>query len=249
MPTIHTNFVIPLADLQSVDGGEEKMDTGEVTHRSSTAFRPCCIKCGVFSNQDGSGYAEFGNTRVLAQIYGPNSDEKWEEDHAKITVSIKGVVENKQSEMRAQLNSSISAVIFAEKYPGKTIEIEVTVLNDDGGVLAAALIAASLAISHSGIEAMGTMTAAHVGVTAEGDFVTDPSISDFEDRNLVGGVTLCLVPNLNQVTCVDVYGLVPHSRLPSLITTAREKALALVTVIRKSIIANVEQSQKPAETF
>uniref|UniRef100_A0A8R1DLA8 MADF domain-containing protein n=2 Tax=Caenorhabditis japonica TaxID=281687 RepID=A0A8R1DLA8_CAEJA len=69
MPTIRSNLSIPLAAIEKLDDG--KMETDEkVEKRAETAFRPLSVKCGVFGAQDGSGYAEFGNTRVLAQIYG-----------------------------------------------------------------------------------------------------------------------------------------------------------------------------------
>ena len=67
MPTIRSNLSIPLTHLNRID--DVRMETDDVEKRSETTFRPLCVKCGVFGAQDGSGYAEFGNTRVLAQMY------------------------------------------------------------------------------------------------------------------------------------------------------------------------------------
>lgn len=69
MPTTRSNLSIPLTHLARID--DDRMETDSEEHkRANTAFRPLCVKCGVFGAQDGSGYAEFGNTRVLAQMCG-----------------------------------------------------------------------------------------------------------------------------------------------------------------------------------
>ncbi|EFP08382.1 hypothetical protein CRE_16179 [Caenorhabditis remanei] len=181
MPTIRSNLSIPLTHLNRID--DVRMETDDVEKRSETTFRPLCVKCGVFGAQDGSGYAEFGNTRVLAQMY--------EKEHL---TSVNNL-------------SSLSAVIFVNKYPGKVIDIEVTVLSDDGGVLSTAITAVTLALAHSGIEHMGLTASAHVALKSNGDYITDPSTSEAEDA--IGGVTFAFVPNLGQTTCVNLYGRIP----------------------------------------
>uniref|UniRef100_A0A8R1EY73 RNase_PH domain-containing protein n=1 Tax=Caenorhabditis japonica TaxID=281687 RepID=A0A8R1EY73_CAEJA len=137
---------------------------------------------------------------------GPDSDGKWEEDHAKISVSVKGVDESRIAAIRAPPTSAVSAVIFAAKYPGKVIDIEVTVLSDDGGVLATALNAVTLALAHSGIENMGITASCHVALTSNHEYVTDPSLA--EASNAIGGITFGFVPNLTQATCVDVHNII-----------------------------------------
>ncbi|UMM21032.1 hypothetical protein L5515_002892 [Caenorhabditis briggsae] len=238
MPTNRSNLSILLTHLSRVD--DDRMDTEEVEQRSSTAFRPLSVKCGVFGAQDGSGYAEFGNTRVLAQILGPDGDGKWEEDHAKVVVTLKGV-ENETSvaEWRAELTSSASAVIFVNKYPGKVIEIEITVLSDDGGVLSTAITAMALALAHSGIEHMGLTASVHVAMRPNGDYITDPSTS--ESSGILGGVTFAFVPNLDQTTCVDLYGRISLKAARPLLEFARQRAITIVPAIHKAIVNSVKE--------
>ncbi|EFP04431.1 hypothetical protein CRE_25738 [Caenorhabditis remanei] len=254
MPTIRSNLSIPLTHLNRID--DVRMETDDVEKRSATAFRPLCVKCGVFGAQDGSGYAEFGNTRVLAQMYekkhltsvnklynfstGPEGDGKWEEAHAKVTITLKGVEnETKVAELRADLTSSLSAVIFINKYPGKVIDIEVTVLSDDGGVLSTAITAVTLALAHSGIEHMGLTASAHVALKSNGDYITDPSTSEAEDA--IGGVTFAFVPNLGQTTCVNLYGRIPLKATSPLLEFARQRAIALVPAIHKAVVNSVKE--------
>ncbi|EGT47860.1 CBN-EXOS-4.2 protein [Caenorhabditis brenneri] len=240
MPTIRSNLNIPLTHLSRIE--DDQMEAIEMDKRSATTFRPLCVKCGVFGAQDGSGYAEFGNTRVLAQIIGPDGDGKWEEDHAKITVTLKGLENEKQiAEYRAELMSSASSVIFINKYPGKVIEIEVTVLSDDGGVLSAALSAVTLALAHSGIEHMGLTASVHVGMRANEDYITDPSTSESADT--LGGVTFAFVPNLSQTTCVSLYGRIPIEATKSLLEFAKQRAIAIVPVLHKAIVNSIKEKQ------
>ncbi|KAF1763579.1 hypothetical protein GCK72_011846 [Caenorhabditis remanei] len=84
--------------------------------------------------------------------------------------------------------------IFINKYPGKVIDIEVTVLSDDGGVLSTAITAVTLALAHSGIEHMGLTASAHVALRQNGDYMTDPSTSEAEDA--IGGVTFAIIIEL-----------------------------------------------------
>ncbi|CAB3402377.1 unnamed protein product [Caenorhabditis bovis] len=239
MPIVRSNLCIPLSDLKSVNDGTS-MEV-ETISRPSTVFRESCVKCGVFGVQDGSGYAEFGNTRVLAQIHGPESDEKWEEAYARVTVSLNGVDEQKNAEIRPQFFSALSAVIFVDKYPGKAIDIEITVLSDDGGALAVGLIAGSLALAHSGIENMGLMSSVHVAMCADGSFMTDPSHKEMEKHHSKGGITFAFVPNLNQVTCIDVYGRIPHQSIESLTSFAKERAISLIPTLHKAILNSVRE--------
>ncbi|KAF1763553.1 hypothetical protein GCK72_011819 [Caenorhabditis remanei] len=227
MPTIRSNLSIPLTHLNRID--DVRMETDDVEKRSETTFRPLCVKCGVFGAQDGSGYAEFGNTRVLAQMY--------EKEH--LTSVYKSIISTKVAEFRAELTSSLSAVIFVNKYPGKVIDIEVTVLSDDGGVLSTAIIAVTLALAHSGIEHMGLTASAHVALRSNGDYITDPSTSEAEDA--IGGVTFAFVPNLGQTTCVNLYGRIPLKATSPLLEFARQRAIALVPAIHKAVVNSVKE--------
>lgn len=130
-------------------------------------------------------------------------------------------------------------MIFASKYPGKVIEIEITVLSDDGGVLSTALSAVTLAISHSGIENMGLMASVHVAMNSDGECLTDPSTS--ESEGAIGGVTFAFVPNLGQTTCVDIYGRIPLKSSSSLLEFAKQRACALVPTIHKAIVNSVRE--------
>ncbi|CAI5444750.1 unnamed protein product [Caenorhabditis angaria] len=239
MPKIRSNLCVPLEALKKVGNVEEKMEIGE--ERNLEKFRDLCVKCGVFGAKDGSGYAEFGNTMVLAQINGPDGDGKWEENYAKITISLKGVDEQKNAQYRGQITSAISAIIFANKYPGKVIDIEVTVLADDGGILAASLVAASLALAHSGIENMGLMSAAHIGLTKSGKYITDPNIEEIDKNEIIGGITLAIVPNINQITCTDIYGRIPLPKIPDLLEFSKNRAISIIPTLHKAVLNSVKE--------
>uniref|UniRef100_A0A1I7UJR3 RNase_PH domain-containing protein n=1 Tax=Caenorhabditis tropicalis TaxID=1561998 RepID=A0A1I7UJR3_9PELO len=176
---------------------------------------------------------------MIKKRFGPDGDGKWEDSYAKITLNLKGVEdETKLAEYRAEIISCISSVIFVQKYPGKVIDIEITVISDDGGALSTALTAVSLALAHSGIEHVGLTTSAHV-VLRNDEYITDPSTS--ESEGVIGGVTFSFVPNLGQSTGINLYGRVPIENVKNLLEFARQKAISLVPVIHKAIVKSVDE--------
>ncbi|EYB99406.1 hypothetical protein Y032_0122g1035 [Ancylostoma ceylanicum] len=106
---------------------------------------PYCFKCRVFDGPPGSAYAEFGETKVLARVYGPVDDANGDPSAATLSLKMKGFPED--ARIGSQILSVVKTCVMAHKYSQCEFEVEVTVLSDDGGLLQCALMATILALT------------------------------------------------------------------------------------------------------
>ncbi|KAK5983344.1 Pyridoxal phosphate enzyme YggS family [Trichostrongylus colubriformis] len=196
-------------------------------------FRPVCLKCCVFEGPPGSAYAEFGETKVLAKVYGPTDDPNGDSNAASLSLKMKGLTSS--SPIASQVLSVIKTCVMVHKYSQCSFEVEVTVLNDDGGLLQCALMAATLALADAEVLVLDVVVAAHVARTPSGDWIVDPT-----SEQIVSGsseCTLALMPNQNQIVCCDIRGgHLTSPQIDEFITFATDKAMKLYPVLRKALL-------------
>jgi len=123
-------------------------------------------RLGLFGWADGSALFEQGNTKVLAVVHGPReparrSDREHDEAVVNVDFSVAAFATSERKKRRpgdrrnveaaAALRQSFEAVIERRQYPRSAIDISVHVLQSDGGALAAAINAATLALIDAGV--------------------------------------------------------------------------------------------------
>lgn len=143
------------------------------------------------------------------------------------------------------MESALRSIVCLELFCKAQIDVEITVLNDDGGVLAAALIASSLALIDSGIQVYDVCVAAHIVMLADGRIIVDPSTSSFSlssaadlgesPENSHLSVTVGMMPSLNQLTCCEFVGIAESHQLRHAIAVAVENSLKLYPLVRKTL--------------
>lgn len=83
------------------------------------------------------------------------------------------------------------------------VGIEITVLSDDGGALAACLIAAGVALTSAGVECFDVVLACHLLIDQEGKFIVDPCHEQLSRVSREGGqwaaITIGVMPALEKV--------------------------------------------------
>lgn len=106
-----------------------------------------------------------------------------------------------------------------DKFPKSVIEAYVVVLQDDGGVLPAAITCASLALADAGIDMydmVASCSAGHVGDRV----LVDPSKAEqqlYASQGVFGGVHMSYMASLRQVTHHSHTGSLPVEELEKLI--------------------------------
>ncbi|KAK6750224.1 hypothetical protein RB195_002302 [Necator americanus] len=227
------------------DDFETAIAQGSTSVRQADAVRkngffdpsePVCFKCRIFDGPPGSAYAEFGETKVLARVYGPNDDPNGDPSAASLSLKVKGA--SNEARIGSQVLSVVKTCVMSHRYSQCSFEIEVTILNDDGGLLQCAIIAATLALADAEVLMLDVVVTAHVSRLPSGEYIVDPRSRQVTDG--CSECTLALMPNQNQIVCCDLRG--GHLTTPEveeLITFATEKAMKLYPVLRKALLATI----------
>jgi len=79
--------------------------------------------------------------------------------------------------------------------------VYITVLENDGGALAAGIICASLALADAGTEVYDLVTACSL-VHCQSRQVLDPTLKELRAKDANGSTTIAVLPSLNQVSCL-----------------------------------------------
>jgi len=169
-------------------------------------------------NADGSAYIEFGKNKIVAAVYGPKEVHPKHmvlPDRALIRCRYHmapfSVDERKnpapsrrEIEISKVIREALEPALIAEDYPRAAIEIFVEVLQSDGGSRVAGITASSLALSDAGINMRDLVVGCSSGIV-DGQVVLD--LNDTEDKEGSGDMPVAFMPNLNQVTLLQVDGI------------------------------------------
>lgn len=151
----------------------------------------------------GSALVEMGLTKAFATVTGPTSclrrtDER--SDRAIVEVTVQAAPfstadrrnfnpnsDRRLLEISHALQRALEAAILLETYPRSRIQVDVTILADDGGRLCAAVNAASLAVIDAGIPVKDFVCACSAGYSSTiGTSSTTPLV-DLNRREEAGG--------------------------------------------------------------
>lgn len=181
-------------------------------------LRPIKIEVGILKNADGSAYIEFGKNKIVAAVYGPK------EVHPKhMVLPDRAVVRcryhmapfsvderknpapsRREIEISKVIREALEPALISEDYPRAAIETFVEVLQSDGGSRVAGITASSLALSDAGINMRDLVVGCSSGIV-DGQVVLD--LNDTEDKEGTGDMPVAFMPNLNQVTLLQVDGI------------------------------------------
>ncbi len=181
-------------------------------------LRPIRMEVGQLKNADGSAYIEFGKNKIVAAVYGPKEVHPKHmvlPDRALIRCRYHmapfSVDERKnpapsrrEIEISKVIREALEPALIAEDYPRAAIQIFVEVLQSDGGSRVAGITASSLALSDAGINMRDLVVGCSSGIV-DGHVVLD--LNDTEDKEGSGDMPVAFMPNLNQVTLLQVDGI------------------------------------------
>eukprot|EP01133_Synstelium_polycarpum_P003728 gene3728-4297_t len=192
--------------------------------RSDEQFRQIFMKTGVITQASGSSYIEIEKTKLICSVHGPRATHKTEEfESAKLHCELKYatfsaaaersdfVESTKEKDYGLMIVQAIMGSLRLEMYPKTVIDIYVLVLNDDGGVLEAAITAASMALADAGVE-MYDMVAACSSVCVGDNVLLDPTHQEEVILNS-GHVLVAKMPSLNEITQLVQTGELSYSNV------------------------------------
>jgi exosome complex component RRP41 len=215
--------------------------------RKADDLRPLKIRVGVLKNADGSAYIEWGKNKIFAAVYGPK------ECHPKhIAMADRAVLKcryhmtpysvsdrkapqpsRREIELSKVIRESLTPALILEEYPRTAIEIYIEVLTSDGGSRAASITAAAAALADAGITMRDLVVACAAG-KAQDHLILD--LCDEEDKEGQVDLPVAYMPNLDQVTLLQMDGYLTREEFEQAFNMAKEGCLKVYKVQRESVI-------------
>ena len=222
--------------------------------RGNEEHRKVFLKTNVIGQAKGSAYLEQGGTKVMVGVYGPRevSHRKDFSMKGQLTAELKfapfACVERRghqadaeEDELGIILGEALSSTVCLHRYPKSCIEVFVTVLEDDGSVLAAALTASGLALANAGVHMFDLIVGSAVSLGEDNQLRVDPERGEGWGSGVKGELTIGLLPTLDQVVACLAEGRLPQSTLASALASASSTASALLPLVQQTIAENVKK--------
>ena len=186
--------------------------------RQDSEHRKIFLSTGVISKAKGSAYIEQGNTKLIVGVFGPKEVQKRSEFSVSGSLSTEfkfapfssdkrrgghKTEDREEEELSLVVSEALSSTVCLNKYPKSVIEVGVTVIEDDGAVVAAALTAAGLALADAGIHMYDLVLGVKVALTCDQETVrvtVDPDRGEEQMRR--GEMTLGYLPSLEQAMII-----------------------------------------------
>ncbi|XP_041474951.1 exosome complex component MTR3-like [Lytechinus variegatus] len=187
--------------------------------RSPEEIRPIFLKAGVVSQAKGSCYIEMKNTKVICAVYGPrevprrdgfviNGQLRCEFKFATFASEVRQghLTTSTEKDLALQVQQALEPAVCLHKIPKSQVDIFITVLENDGSVLSAAITCASVAVANAGIEMYDLVIGSSVRQSGE-KLLLDPTAFDeaadstaTDDPQAI--ITVGFLPSINQVSCL-----------------------------------------------
>ncbi|XP_071506164.1 exosome complex component MTR3-like [Diadema antillarum] len=193
--------------------------------RTPQEIRPVFLKAGVVSQARGSAYIEARNTKVLCAVYGPrevprregfsmSGQLRCEFKFASFSCRYRRshVTDSAERELGLQVQQALEPAVCLHKIPKSQVDVFVTVLENDGSALAAAITCASVAVANAGIEMYDIVIGCTVRQAGKSVLLDPTEVEEYhglcEKEPSHASVTAGVLPSLNQVS-----GLVQKGQL------------------------------------
>jgi exosome complex component RRP41 len=210
-------------------------------------LRPLKIEVGILKNADGSAQIEWGKNKIIAAVYGPK------EMHPKhLELADRAVLKcryhmapfsvderknpapsRREIEISKVIREALQPALFLEDYPRTAIQVYVEVLQSDGGSRVAGITASALALADAGINMRDLVVGCAVG-KVDGKIVLD--LNDTEDKEGSGDLPYAFMPNLNQVTLLQMDGLFTFDEFKEALELAKVGGMKVYKLQREALL-------------
>ncbi|MFT4308014.1 MAG: exosome complex exonuclease Rrp41 [Candidatus Woesearchaeota archaeon] len=221
--------------------------------RAVSEMRPIEAKAGVIPRADGSGYFRIGGTEAYAAVYGPrNLFPKFMQDPKKGILRckynmmpfsgsgdrVRPGTSRRSKEISWVTQQALLPALNLEDFPNAVVDVFIELPQTDAGTRAAGICAAAIALADAGITMKGLPAAIAVGRV--GDKLVVDLTKEEEDYDGEGGVAdmpIAMLPNLNQVTLLQMDGHLDPTLVVEGVNLARE-ALFTINEIQREALRN-----------
>lgn len=222
--------------------------TRSLDSRFPEQMRALTVRPDVITQAKGSCYLELGNTKLTCAIYGPRGSGKIGKtylDQGNVFCEIDLLPfcspkrrpyqrELEEQELSRHLQEALETVVRRETFPNAVVDVYVNVIEDDGGVLAASIIAASIALSLANIQVLDTLTACTTVSTSTCPLI-DPS--RLEQDLSSSQMTLALMANSGEIAQIYLKGPCEDVIMREAMTLATDGCAAIYEQIKPILLS------------
>jgi len=241
-----------------IDKGGDRCDG-----RRPEQIRPMFVKTGVVSQAKGSSYVEMSNTKIICAVYGPREVTRREDFsmQGQLNCELKFATfsscrkrrghqaDAEERDMSDVLLQTMEPAVMLEKFPKARMDVFVTVLQEDGSALAGAICAASAALADAAIDMYDLVAGCSLRQSGSLSLLDPCYQEEYQPKNSCkdeddGGMTVGLMPSLNQVTAFVQRGHMNISTVSSGFNSCMEGCQRIYPVIQDALTRAVKSQQK-----
>eukprot|EP00501_MAST-03F_sp_TOSAG23-6_P000168 GSMAST32.ASY1.ANO1.171.1 assembled CDS len=203
-------------------------------------------RMGVLPHADGSAYFQIGMCKVLCAVFGPRQAvHRGLELHDRAIVTCthssasfssteyrekrRGGTDRHSIEIQDTVQQCFATVLRTKIHPRSQIDIQLQVLQTDGGQLCACINAATLALADAGIPMNDMIVACSAGVL-DGTFVTDLNFLEESSGNPV--VPIGLLARSDKISMVKMTSKIPLEKFEELLKQAQGGCRQIYQIIQ-----------------
>jgi exosome complex component RRP41 len=212
--------------------------------RLAEELRPIEMKLDVVSRANGSAEVKFGNTFVIASVYGPRAlHPRYLQEprtgilRCRYNMAPFSVDERKSPgpdrrsiEISKVTRLALEPAIFLEDFPRATVDAFVEIMQADGSTRVTGINACSLALACAGIPMRDLVASCSVGK------VNDMLVVDLtgeEDNNSQADIAFAILPSKDEVTLLQMDGILTKEELIKLLNLAKESCKKIYEIQKK----------------
>jgi exosome complex component RRP41 len=221
-------------------------DGRRIDGRRPDEMRPVKITVGVLKNANGSALVEYGDTKVLAAVYGPReAPSRYMSMPMRATLRVRYHMASfstnerkspaptrREIELSKVIREALEAVVFTSLFPRTGIDVFIEVLQADGGTRTAGLTAASLALADAGIPLRDVVVGIAVG-KVNGVLVLD--INELEDEYGEADMPVGIAPNLGEIVLFQLNGVLTPQEIKAGVDMAFKAAETVYKIAKEAL--------------
>ena len=214
--------VKPLKAKAQNSSSNDLLDTETLTRfvdgRFPEQMRAFSMRPSVITTAKGSCYLEIGKTKLTCAIYGPRGTGKigktfLDQGNVYCEVDLLPFASEKrrpfqreaeEQELSKLLQEALETVVRRDTFPNSVVDVYINVIEDDGGVLAAAITAASVSLSLAGIQQLDTLIACSTLCTQTCPLI-DPSRFELDSPS-ASKMTVAIMANTGEIAQIFLNG-------------------------------------------
>uniref|UniRef100_A0A915MWX9 Exoribonuclease phosphorolytic domain-containing protein n=1 Tax=Meloidogyne javanica TaxID=6303 RepID=A0A915MWX9_MELJA len=226
-------FLTDIFTLAAAENCQRNLESGKLIENANLTIKLKPLKGCV-----GSANVKMGNTIVSCAVTGPKEQQSGETAlEGLLNISLHGI----DPALRYSIEHALQAVVCLKKLARTEIDVELNILSDDGGVLAAFAFFIRFDILLPCNILIPTQPPSPPGFPPA--FILDPdsaTIAKYSSRAAL--LTLAIIPSIGQIVLTEFSGCpLPLSICQQIIPVAFDCCMQLYLNVRQTLVDSLEE--------